>query len=63
MLSRICEEVGNESRRFNGDDSWELPSRAPLISRNESCKLLGRFAYRRRLEPAAILDRLANPLA
>jgi peroxiredoxin len=61
-LQELQKKFGNEIPRFNGDDSWELPMPGTfIISRDGIVRLASVDSdYRRRLEPAAILARLAD---
>jgi peroxiredoxin len=61
-LQELQKKFGNEVPRFNGDDSWELPMPGTfIISRDGIVRLASVDSdYRRRLEPAAILDCLAT---
>jgi peroxiredoxin len=61
-LQVLQKKFGNEIPRFNGDDSWELPMPGTFIISGDGIVRLASVDsdYRRRLEPAAILARLAD---
>jgi peroxiredoxin len=61
-LQGLQKKFGNEIPRFNGDESWELPMPGTFIISSDGIVRLASVDsdYRRRLEPAAILDRLAD---
>jgi hypothetical protein len=58
----LQKKFGNEVPRFNGDVSWELPMPGTFIVSKDGIARLASVDsdYRRRLEPGAILDCLAN---
>lgn len=61
-LQELQKKFGNEVPRFNGDDSWELPVPGTfIVSKGGIVRLASVDSdYRRRLEPAAILDCLVK---
>jgi hypothetical protein len=61
-LQELQKKFGNEVPRFNGDVSWELPMPGTFIVSKDGIARLASVDsdYRRRLEPGAILDCLAN---
>lgn len=61
-LQDLQKKFGNEVPRFNGDQSWELPMPATFVVSRDGIVRLASVDpdYRRRLEPAALLDQLAT---